>query len=93
MARPDEPLRKCRLSPQPRRALELLKLLTSSPHGATKKLLVVVHGFDTDMIAGLVRTGLATAERESVNARGKTIEVIRVRITDAGQRAIESNLP
>jgi len=45
------------------------------------------------MIAGLVRTGLATAERESVNARGKTIEVIRVRITDAGRRAIESNLP
>ena len=51
------------------------------------------HGFDTDMIAGLVRTGLATAERESVNTRGKTIEVIRVRITDAGLRAIESNLP
>jgi len=58
-----------------------------------EKLLVRAHGFDTGMIAGLVRTGLATAERESVNTRGKTIEVIRVRITDAGRRAIESNLP
>jgi hypothetical protein len=45
------------------------------------------------MIAGLICTGLAIAARESVNTRGKTIEVIRVRITDAGQRAIESNLP
>ena len=73
-----------------RRALELL---ASRPSGITKKLLMLGHGFDGDMIAGLVRTGLATAERESVNARGKTIEVIRVRITDAGRRAIESNLP
>jgi hypothetical protein len=41
------------------------------------------------MIAGLVRTGLATADRESVDARGKAIEVVRVRITAAGRRAIE----
>jgi len=79
-----------RLNPMRRRALELF---ASRPNGLTKKLLVRAHTFDTDMIAGLVRTGLATAERESVNARGKTIEVIRVRITDAGRRAIESNLP
>jgi hypothetical protein len=89
MARPDEPLRKCRLSPQPRRALELLKLLASSPHGATKKLLVVVHGFDTDMIAGHVRAGLAAEERDVMKAGGKTIEVVRIRITEAGRKAIE----
>jgi hypothetical protein len=50
---------------------------------------VLAHGFDTDMIAGLVRTGLATADREIVNARGKTIEVVRITITDAGRRALE----
>ena len=33
-------IRKRRLSPQPRRTLELLKLLESSPHGATEALLV-----------------------------------------------------
>ena len=75
-----------RLNPMRRRALELF---ASRPNGLTKKLLVRAHG----LIAGLVRTGLATAERESVNTRGKTIEVIRVRITDAGRRTIESNLP
>ena len=75
-----------RLNPMRRRALELL---ASRSNGVTKKLLVHAHGFDTDMIAGLVRTGLATAERESVNGRGKTIEVVRIRITEAGRRAIE----
>jgi len=89
MARPDEPLRKRRLSPQPRRALELLKLLASSPHGATKKLLVVVHGFDTDMIAGHVRAGLAAEERDVMKAGGETIEVVRIRITEARRKAIE----
>ncbi len=89
MARPDEPLRKRRLSPQPRRALELLKLLARSPHGATTKLLVVAHGFESDMIAGLVRTGLAAEEREVVKAGGKTIEVVRIKITEAGREAIK----
>ena len=44
---------------------------------------------DGDMIAGPFRTGLATAERETMKAGGKTIEVIRIRITDVGRRAIE----
>jgi hypothetical protein len=60
-----------------------------SPHGATEELLVLAHGFDSDTIAGLVRTGLATAQRESMKAGSKTIEVVRIRITDAGRRAIE----
>jgi hypothetical protein len=64
-----------------RRALDLL---ASSPHGATEKLLVVAHGFDSDMIAGLVRAGLATARHETVEAGGKTIRVKRYRITNAG---------
>jgi hypothetical protein len=48
------------------------------------------HGFDGDMIAGLVRTGLATAEHETTKAGGKTIENVRIRIADAGRKAIES---
>jgi hypothetical protein len=77
-----------RLSPTRRRALELL---ASSPNGATKELLVVVNGFGRDMIAGLVRTGLATADREIVKARGNTIKVVRITITDAGRRALAEN--
>jgi hypothetical protein len=75
-----------RLTTERRRAL---KLLASSPSGVTKKLLVLAHGFDTNMIAGLVRTGLATAQRETVKTRGKTVQVVRITITDAGRRALE----
>jgi hypothetical protein len=82
-------IRKRRLNPQPRRTLELLKLLGSSPHGATEALLVRAHGFDSDMVAGLVRAELATAERQTMKAGAKPVEVVRVRITAAGREAIE----
>jgi hypothetical protein len=52
-------------------------------------LLVFVHAFDSDIIAGLVNTGLATARRENMKAGSRAIEVGRVRITDAGRRPIE----
>jgi hypothetical protein len=45
------PPRHHRLSPEQREALELL---ASDPQGATEELLMLVHGFDGDMIAGLV---------------------------------------
>ena len=76
-----------RLNPAHRR--RALELLASSPHGATKKLLEVAHGFDTDIIAGLVRAGLAAEELDVMKAGGKTIEIVRIRITEAGRKAIE----
>jgi hypothetical protein len=77
-----------RITPERRRALELL---ASDAHGATKEFLLLAHGFDSSTIADLVRTGLAAEEREWMKAGGKTIEVVRVRITNAGWRAIEGN--
>jgi hypothetical protein len=82
-------VRKRRLSPQPRRTLELLRLLASSPYGATEALLVRVHGFDSDMVAGLLHAELATAEREIMKAGTKPIEAGRIRITDAGREALK----
>jgi hypothetical protein len=80
---------KRRLSPQPRRTKEMLRLLASNPHGATEALLVRVHGFDSDMVASILRAGLATAERETLNAGAKPVEAVRLRITPSGQNAIE----
>ena len=80
------PPQKHRLSANRRRALELL---ANSPDGATKESLVLVHGIDRDTIAGLVRTGLATARRESVKAGSETISSKRYRITTAGRMALE----
>src|SRR5262249_29414118 len=62
-ARMATPPRKRRLSPQARRALELL---AGNPRGATEDLLLLAHGFDCDMIAGLVYERLVTAKGESM---------------------------
>jgi hypothetical protein len=65
----------------------LLELLAGSADGSTDAVLVA-HGFDSDLMARLVRERLATATPERVFAGGKPIEVTRVRITDAGRRAL-----
>ena len=79
--------RKGRLTREQREALELL---ADIPHGVTESLLVLAHGFNSDVIAGLVSTGLATARRETIRAGGKPAEVVRIRITEAGQDALRA---
>ena len=79
------PPRKHRLSSEQREALELL---ASDPQGATEELLVLAHGFDGDMIAGLVHSGLAMARRENMKAGDRAIQVVRIRITGAGRAAL-----
>lgn len=81
--------RKRRPGPQPRRSLELLALLGSSPHGATEALLVRTYGFTSEMIGGLVGAGLAIEERETVNAGAGPVAATRLRITAAGRKVIE----
>ena len=82
-------IQKRRLNPQPRRTVELLKLLGSSPYGATEALLVRAHGFDPDIVGRVVRAGFATSERETMKAVGRSVEVVRLQITVAGRKAIE----
>jgi len=65
------------------------EILASDRHGVTEDFLVLAHRFDRDMIAGLVHEGLVAAQRKTVKAGARTIEVVRVRITDAGRKAIE----
>jgi hypothetical protein len=75
-------------SPKPdrRRALELL---ASSRDGCTEAILRA-HGFSTAQIVDLERAGLATAHGQRVVAggSGRTMEVARVKITEAGRRAL-----
>jgi len=74
-----------RLSLKARQALELLAV---DPRGLAEALLLT-YGFTRDLIAGLVHTGLATAQRQTVKAGGRTTRVVRIRITEAGRRALE----
>jgi hypothetical protein len=52
---------------------------------------MLAHGFSIDMMVELVNGGRASVTTERVVAGGKTIEVARVRITDAGRRALSDN--
>jgi hypothetical protein len=49
---------------------------------------MLAHGFSVEQTVELVRAGLATTTAERMVAGGKTIEVARVRITEAGRRAL-----
>jgi hypothetical protein len=81
-----EPPREPSLSIEQRRALALL---ASIPHGIIEDLLVLNHEVDRAAIAGLVQEGLATEGREILAASDRTtIDLVRIRITDAGRRAL-----
>jgi hypothetical protein len=73
-----------RAKPDQRRALELL---AASPGGATEAIMRA-HGFSVDMLAKIVLAGLATVSTDRIIAGNRTIEVTRVRISEAGRRAL-----
>jgi hypothetical protein len=70
--------------PDRRRALELL---ASCRDGCTEAVLLA-HGFTVAQLVDLVRAGLASATPERMVAGSKAIEIARVRITEAGRRAL-----
>jgi hypothetical protein len=76
------PPRKRLLGAQQRLALQLL---ADTPFGATETALFV-NGFKRPMLVRLIRAGLITTQRE-VKPGGQTVG--RVRITEAGRRALE----
>ena len=61
-----------------------LKLLVDAADGWTEALLLA-YGLSAGLIADLVETKLATAETK----RGGPVDVVRIRITDAGRKRIE----
>jgi len=63
-------------------------MLAEAAHGRDVNALLA-RGFGFETMADLVRSGLATVRVEIVEAHDLAIEVARIRITDAGRRAIE----
>jgi len=55
-------------------------------HFSQRSRVMFANGFKGRMISGLIRTGLATAERET---KAGSQPVGRVQITEAGRRALE----
>ncbi len=65
----------------------LLEMLAGSEDGITDALLSA-HGFKLDVLISIVSAELATATPERTLAAGKPVETTRVKITDAGRRAL-----
>jgi hypothetical protein len=80
------PPRRRDLSAEERRALEMLN---RSPRSGCTNRLLVAHGFTLATLVGLIRDGLVHVQSESLTAPGRTVEIVRVRITAAGRRAIK----
>ncbi len=74
------------LSAEQYRALEMLA--DAGSRGSILDMLIA-NGFPAEMLADLVRDGLATMQGDTVMLGGRAIEVIRVQITAAGRSAIE----
>jgi hypothetical protein len=64
-----------------------LTVLASSPSGCTETVLTA-HGVAWGFVLGLVRDGLASVHSESVMGPNRTLDIIRIKITDAGRQAI-----
>ena len=81
------PHRSRKRSPKPDRcrALELL----AASQGGLPEAIMLANGFTVQQLAELVRAGLATAASERVRAGRDTAEVPRMRITEAGRRALK----
>jgi hypothetical protein len=74
------------LRPEQRQVLEILAAVgLRSCDGPT----LLAHGFRIDMVADLVHDGLATARCETMRMGARKIRIARLRITDAGRRALE----
>jgi len=64
-----------------------LALLAERPDGCTRAVLLA-RGFSLALLNQLVRAGLATSLLDREERREKTIETVRVKITEAGRRAL-----
>jgi hypothetical protein len=71
--------------PHQRRALTLLAGCGAA--GCTEAAMLA-HGFNRAQLAELVHLGFASATKERVISGGQTLEVPRLKITEAGQRTL-----
>jgi hypothetical protein len=73
-----------------------LKMLADAPRGVSKEMLVVVHGFSAEMLAGLVLVGLATVVTETrvrPAARRSRLSVFASRTRAAGRSTVDRTQP
>jgi len=65
-----------------------LRLLADAPEGVTPALMLA-HGFRVDLLVDLCVAGLATTKPEQMRAGRRRMEVVRMKITEAGRQALK----
>ena len=78
-------MKQMRLDDDRRRALATL---AENPDGCTRAIMLA-RGFPLALLNRLVRTGLATSHLDREERPDKPIEIVRLRITEAGRRALQ----
>jgi len=76
-----------RLKAEQRRALQMLA--GSGPSGATEAIMLA-HGFSDELLDGITRVGLVVVTTGTVRAGERILSVRRLRITEAGRKAIDA---
>jgi hypothetical protein len=69
---------------------QALRLLVCAPRGLAEATLINAYGLKSDLLSGLVDLRLAEVVTATATGGARRIESARVRITNAGRRAIES---
>jgi hypothetical protein len=64
-----------------------LRMLAGFPNGSTESIMLA-HGFAIGVLRELVHTGFATAERRTVRAGRRLIQVRWMTVTEAGRRVL-----
>jgi hypothetical protein len=64
-----------------------LRLLADGPDGHTEALMLA-HGFTAALLANLIKSELVRAQRQRVKRHGRVVQVVRLRITSAGRKAL-----
>ena len=64
-----------------------LRLLADAPEGVTEALMLA-HGFRVELLVDLCIAGLAIATPERMVAGARRVEVVRMKITEAGRQAL-----
>jgi hypothetical protein len=64
-----------------------LALLAENPDGCSRTIMLA-RGFPLSLLNRLVRAGLATEHIEREDRPEKPIEIVRLRITETGRRAL-----
>src|ERR1700730_10834205 len=72
-----------KLGAEHRRALKLLA--EAGPNGCAEALLINAHDFSRTILSALIGAGLVRPQSEPMRAGRRTVDVVRLRITDAGR--------